>query len=172
MGLDWNSSKDLNDDRGSNRIESEVIFEKNSLIISQNFCVNATIGGEQKLIIEETTISEQSEEDLELEDSSVFFTETETIEEAPKNQDYTLIYAAPASPMRAPLLITVIARNLSDNDVLISIEDDDDVLVEEIVPANSELALTAQNAMFLRALALAPSQVQFFISVYHPTSKF
>ena len=172
MGLDWNSNKDTNDDRGNNRIESEVIFERNSLIIGQNFCVNATIGGEQKLIIEENSIIENTEEDSKLDDSSDFLHEIETVEEAPKHQDYTLIYAAPASPMRAPLLITVIARNLSDNDVLISIEDDDEVLVEEIVPANSELALTAQNALFIRALALASSQVQFFISVYHPTNPY
>ncbi|HWK23374.1 MAG TPA: hypothetical protein VNS08_10135 [Ureibacillus sp.] len=172
MGLDWNSSKDTNDSSGSNRIESEVIFDRNSLIICQKFCVNATIGGEQKLIIEEEPISVIDEEDPELDDSTEFFNETELVEEAPKNQDYTLIYAAPASPMRAPLLITVIARNLSDNDVLISMEDDDEVLVEEIVPANSELALTAQNALFVRALALALSKVQFFISVYHPTNPF
>lgn len=172
MGLDWNSNKDTNDDRGNNRIESEVIFERNSLIIGQNFCVNATIGGEQKLIIEDNTISENTKEDSILDDSSVFLHETEMVENAPKNQDYTLIYAAPASPMRAPLLITVIARNLSENDVLISIEDDDEVLVEEIVPANSELALTAHNALFIRALALASSQVKFFISVYHPANPY
>ncbi|MDI7742054.1 hypothetical protein QMK38_08560 [Lysinibacillus fusiformis] len=171
MGLDWNSNKDTNDDRGNSRIESEVIFERNSLIIGQNFCVNATIGGEQKLIIEENTITDNMPADSNV-DSSNFLFETETAEEAPKNQDYTLIYAAPASPMRAPLLITVIARNLSENDVLISIEDDDEVLVEEIVPANSELALTAQNALFIRALALASSQVQFYISVYHPTNPY
>jgi len=171
MGLDWNSNKDTNDDRGNSRIESEVIFERNSLIIGQNFCVNATIGGEQKLIIEENTITDNMPADSNV-DSSNFLYETETAEEAPKNQDYTLIYAAPASPMRAPLLITVIARNLSENDVLISIEDDDEVLVEEIVPANSELALTAQNALFIRALALASSQVQFYISVYHPTNPY
>lgn len=172
MGLDWNTNKDTNDDRGSNRIESEVIFERNSLIIGQNFCVNATIGEEQKLIIEENNVSNNNEEASSFEDSSVFLHETNTVEETPKNQDYTLIYAAPASPMRAPLLITVIARNLSDNDVLVSIEDDEEVLVEEIVPAHSELALTAQNALFLRALALSTSQVQFFISVYHPTSSY
>ncbi|MCM3388463.1 hypothetical protein [Ureibacillus chungkukjangi] len=172
MGLDWNSNKDTNDDRGNNRIESEVIFERNSLIIGQNFCVNATIGGEQKLIIEEDSITENNQEDTTIDDSSNFFPETDTVEEPPKNQDYTLIYAAPASPMRAPLLITVIARNLSDNDVLISMEDDDEVLVEEIVPANSELALTAQNALFIRALALEESHVQFFISVYHPTNPY
>ncbi|QCR32689.1 hypothetical protein [Lysinibacillus sp. SGAir0095] len=172
MSLDWNSNKDTNDNRGSNRIESEVIFERNSLIIAQNFCVNASIGGEQKLIIEENTIANTTEEDINFDDSSTFLLETEMVEEAPKNQDYTLIYAAPASPMRAPLLLTVIARNMSDNDVLISIEDDDEVLVEEIVPANSELALTAQNALFIRALALATSQVQFFISVYHPTNPY
>lgn len=171
MGLDWNSNKDTNDDRGNSRIESEVIFERNSLIIGQNFCVNATIGGEQKLIIEENTITDNMPADSNV-DSSNFLYETETAEEGPKNQDYTLIYAAPASPMRAPLLITVIARNLSENDVLISIEDDDEVLVEEIVPANSELALTAQNALFIRALALASSQVQFYISVYHPTNPY
>lgn len=172
MGLDWNTNMGTNDDRGSNRIESEVIFERNSLIIGQNFCVNAMIGEEQKLIIEEKNDTNHMEEASNFEDSSIFFHETGTVEEAPKNQDYTLIYAAPASPMRAPLLITVIARNLSENDVLISIEDDEDVLVEEIVPARSELALTAQNALFLRALALSRSQVQFFISVYHPTSSF
>ncbi|MFC7686848.1 hypothetical protein [Ureibacillus sp. GCM10028918] len=170
MGLDWNSNKDTNDDRGSNRIEGEVIFERNSLIIGQNFCVNATIGQEQKLIIEDNNVSNKNEEKFE--ESSVFFQEMETVEEAPKNQDYTLIYAAPASPMRAALLMTVIARNLSDNDVLISIEDDEEVLVEEIVPAHSELALTAQNALFLRALALSSSKVQFYISVYLPTNSF
>ena len=172
MGLDWNSNKDTNDDRGNNRIESEVIFERNSLIIGQNFCVNATIGGEQKLIIEEDSITDSVAGDPSPDDSSNFFLEADNVEEAPKNQDYTLIYAAPASPMRAPLLITVIARNLSDNDVLISMEDDDEVLVEEIVPANSELALTAQNALFIRALALVASQVQFPISVYHPTNPY
>lgn len=72
--------------------------------------------------------------------------------------------------MRSPILITVIVRNLSENDILVSIEDEQDALVEEVAPVNSELALTAQNANFVRALALAPSEVQFFINVFHPTN--
>ncbi|RUL51270.1 MULTISPECIES: hypothetical protein [Lysinibacillus] len=152
-------------------IESEVISDRNSLIISQTFSVNAIVGAEQKLVIEEVTIVEEEEYELITDDeSSVFQAEIEIAENTTIRQDYTLIYAAPATPLRSPLLMTVIARNKSDNDVLVSIEDDHDAIVEEIVPAHSELALTAQNVNFVRALALEPSQVQFLISVFHPTS--
>ncbi|RHW38295.1 hypothetical protein D1B33_05250 [Lysinibacillus yapensis] len=169
MGLDCNSNKEKKNAE-HNRIESNVIFENNSLIISQSFCVNATVGGDQNLVVEEKPLFHSDQQPFNTEDSSAFLDESLLPTEKSSPQDYTLIYAAPALPILAPLLITVIARNLSDNDVLISIEDDEEVLVEEIVPANSELALTAQNALFVRALALSQSKLQFFINVYHPTN--
>lgn len=169
MGPERKANYEGNEESHSNRIESEVIFDRNSLIISQKFCVEATVGAEEKLIIEKVVISED-DDTLQFNESS--FYEEEIQEEVKIRQDYTLIYAAPANPMRSPLLMTVIAKNLSDNDVLVCLEDDAEILVEEIVPAQSELALTAQNALFLRALALSPSQVQFFISVFHPTNLF
>lgn len=170
MGPERKANYEGNEEELSNRIESEVILDRNSLIISQNFCVDATVGAEEKLIIEKVVITEEDGEPIELNESSYF--EEVVKEEIKIRQDYTLIYAAPATPMRSPLLMTVIAKNLSDNDVLVCMEDDADILVEEIVPAKSELALTAQSALFLRALALSPSRVQFFISVFHPTTLF
>lgn len=170
MGNQQKASELWNDDRRNNRIVSDIVVDRNSLIINQNFCVNAIVGAEQKLIIEEVAIFDDEVEPSSEEESTEFEEEVELIENTPIRQDYTLIYAAPATPMRSPLLMTVIAKNLSDNDVLVSIEDEQDALVEEVVPANSELALTAQNANFVRALALAPSQVKFFINVFHPTN--
>lgn len=170
MGEQQDTSKFWNDNQKNRRIESEIVIDRNSYIINQNFCVNAIVGAEQKLIIEEIAIYEEEEEPFTEDESIEYEEEIEITENVTIRQDYTLIYAAPAMPMRTPLLITVIARNLSQNDVLVSIEDEQDALVEEVVPANSELALTAQNANFVRALALAPSKVQFFINVFHHTS--
>lgn len=169
MGLDCNSNKNSNNEQQQScRIESNIIFERNSLIIAQNFCVNAAVGGEPELIVEQNLIPDS---ELQLaEESSSYYEETDRSQGQSKPRDYTLIYAAPALPMSAPLLMTIIAKNLSDNDVLVSMEDDEEVLVEEIVPAQSELALTAQNALFIRALALSRSQVEFFICVYHPAN--
>ncbi|MFP3918832.1 hypothetical protein U5N28_13605 [Lysinibacillus telephonicus] len=169
MGEPKKSSEPWNDGGKIGRIESEIVIDRNSLIINQKFCVNAIVGAEQKLIIEEVPNLDEEWELTAEEDSFDFQEEIEITENIPIRQDYTLIYASPSSPIRSPLLMTVIARNLSENDVLVSIEDDQDALVEEVVPANSELALTAQNANFIRALALAPSHVQFFINVFHPT---
>ncbi|SOC05971.1 hypothetical protein SAMN05880501_104148 [Ureibacillus xyleni] len=167
MGEQQFSNKNINNDNKQNQIESEVILDRNSLIISQTFTVNAIVGAEQKLVIEEIVMEEVDDE----EESTVSEHEVEIeieIADTTIRQDYTLIYAAPATPMRSPILMTIIARNLSENDVLVSIEDEHDVIAEEVVPANSELALTAQHANLVRALALAESQVQFVISVFHP----
>ena len=166
MGEQQSSKKYVENNCNQKPIESEVIRDHNSLIISQTFCVNTIVGAAQKLVIEEVIIEEVEEDD----DENEIEIEIEMDENSSIRQDYTLIYAAPETPMRSPILITIIARNLSDNDVLVSIEDDHEVLVEEVVPANSELALTAQHACLVRALALAESQVQFVINVFHPIS--
>lgn len=176
MGEQQSSKENLEKDC-KQQIESEVIRDHNSLIISQTFCVNAIVGAAQKLIIEEVIIEEVDDEvdELEDEDESMDNGEQEVeieieLDDSTIRQDYTLIYAAPETPMRSPILMTIIARNLSENDVLVSIEDDSEVIVEEVVPAKSELALTAQHACLVRALALAESKVQFVINVFHPIS--
>lgn len=169
MGFERNLNTEGNDGQPINRIESEILIDRNSLIISQNFSVNVMVGAEQNLVIEETEMMDEENENNPFSNTS---DEDETLEEVVVQKDYTLIYSAPSETFRKPLLITIIASNLSENDVLVSIEDEEDAIVEEIVPAHSELALTAQNAMYIRALALVPSQVKFFISVFHPTSPF
>lgn len=171
MGKQRGSGKEWNNESDNKRFDNEVIIDGNSIIICQNFCVNAMVGGEQNLIIEEVDIVNE-EKLFTNEESSHFEVEEEPKEVTPVRQDYTLIYGAPTDAMRSSLLMTVIARNMSENDVLVSIEDDVDALVEEVVPAKSELALTAQNALFVRALALLPSRVKFYISVFHPTSSY
>lgn len=168
MGFERNLNTEGDAGQPINRIESEILIDRNSLIISQNFSVNVVVGAEQNLVIEEL---ESGDEDNENEFPSIPNSD-EKVEEVVVQKDYTLIYSAPSEAFRKPLLITLIASNLSENDILVSIEDEEDAIVEEIVPARSELALTAQNAMYIRALALVPSEVKFFISVFHPTSPF
>lgn len=169
MGFQRSSNKDCNNDGRNNRIDSEVIIDRNSLIISQNFCVNTIVGGKQTLVIERLPMPEEVDSFTD-DESTLFEEETETNEEVTIRQNYTLIYAAPTEPIRAALLMTVIARNLSESDVLVSIEDADEALVEEVVPAKSELAITVQNATCVRALALDASRVQFYISAYYSTN--
>lgn len=167
MSSQRRSSKDWQDGNRNDRFDNDVIIDRNSLIIEQNFCVNAIVGGEQTLIIEEVP---QEDELLTSGESSMYQEEIEATNDVTIRQSYTLIYRAPSEPIRASLLLTVIARNQSDNDVLISIEDAEGDLVEEVIPTKSELALTIQNAVCIRALALSASRVQFFISAFYPTS--
>lgn len=173
MGYQRGSNKSGSDENRNSRIDSEVIIDRNSLIISQNFCINATVGGQQKLVIERLPMPEDAEL-YTLDESTLFQEETETEIEVEKTEkvtiNYTLIYSAPTEPIRAALLMTVIARNLSENDILVSIEDTDETVMEEVVPAKSELAMTVQNATNVRALALDASRVQFYISAYYTTN--
>ncbi|MBM7607484.1 hypothetical protein JOD29_000721 [Lysinibacillus composti] len=168
MSSQRRSSKDWQDGNRNDRFDNDVIIDRNSLIIEQNFCVNAIVGGERTLIIEEVP---HEDELLTSGESSMFEEKIETAnDDVTIRQSYTLIYRAPSEPIRASLLMTVIAKNQSENDVLISIEDAEGELVEEVIPTKSELALTIQNAVCIRALALSASRVQFFISAFYPTS--
>lgn len=143
------------------RIESDVMIDRNSLIIGQNFCINALVGSEQTLLIEKAP-----DDSLDSEDEDSLDVENEFVVQ----QEYTLVYVAPVESIRSAILMTVIARNLSENDVLISIEDADETFTEEIVPARSELAVTVHNGNCIRALALTQSRVQFYVSVYYSTT--
>ncbi|MFJ8235730.1 hypothetical protein ACIQ34_08280 [Ureibacillus sp. NPDC094379] len=165
MSSQRRSSKDWQVGNRNDRFDNDVIIDRNSLIIEQNFCVNAIVGGEQTLIIEEVP---QEDELLTRGESSSYQEEIEATNDVTIRQSYTLIYRAPSEPIRASLLMTVIARNQSENDVLISIEDAEGDLVEEVIPTKSELAITLQNAVCIRALALSASRVQFFISAFYP----
>lgn len=159
MSFQNNSNKGA--DSGSRRIESDVIIDRNSLVIGQTFCVNALIGGEQTLVIEEIPVdSEDGTVDIESLDENEFLIQ----------QEYTLVYAAPIETIRSAILMTVVARNLSENDVLISIEDADEEFTEEIAPAKSELAITVHNGVCIRALALTQCRVQFYVSVFYSTN--
>lgn len=161
MSFQSNSNKD--EQPGSRRIESEVIIDRNSLIIGQIFCVNALIGSDQTLLIEKVP-----NDSLESDESSLQEDSLGSSNEIIIQQEYTLVYAAPIETIRSAMLMTVIAKNLSENDVLVSVEDADETYTEEIIPAKSELAITVHNGVCIRALALAESRVQFFISVFYP----
>lgn len=124
----------------NDRIDSEVIIHCNSLVIRQDLCVDAIVRGDEPPTTGQPTIL----------------------------QDGTIIYAYPIDPVRPLLLMSVIARNLSQNDVTVSIDNGEEALVEATVAANSEVALSAPDARLLIASAPAPSRVQFFITVFHP----
>lgn len=163
MSFQNNSNKDGG--TGSRRIESDVIIDRNSLIISQNFCVNALVGSEQTLLIEKVP-----ENSLDAEGNPIHEEDLDAELEYIVQQEFTLIYVAPIEAIRSAILMTVVARNLSENDVLISIEDADEEYTEEIVPARSELAITVHNGNCIRALALSQSRVQFYVSVFYTTT--
>lgn len=163
MSFKNNSNKDGGN--GSRRIESDVIIDRNSLIISQNFCVNALVGSDQTLLIEKVP-----ENSLDAEGDPIHEEDLDAELEYIVQQEFTLIYVAPIEAIRSAILMTVVARNLSENDVLISIEDADEEYTEEIVPPRSELAITVHNGNCIRALALSQSRVQFYVSVFYTTT--
>ncbi|MGR6008920.1 hypothetical protein [Bacillus cereus] len=80
----------------------------------------------------------------------------------------------PTDPVR---LMTVIARNLSNNFVSVAIQrsaasglDIPPVtLADATATPNSEVVLSAPNANRLIASAEVPSRVRFFITIFHPT---
>lgn len=163
MSFKSDSNKDGH--QSSRRIESEVMIDRNSLIIGQNFCLNTLIGSEKTLLIEKVTETDISIDEDTLHDESLNASNEIVIQ-----QEYTLVYAAPIETIRSAILMTVIAKNLSENDVLISIEDADETFTEEVVPAKSELAITVHNGVCIRALAIVQSRVQFFVSVFYSTN--
>ncbi|WP_142286620.1 hypothetical protein [Bacillus thuringiensis] len=79
----------------------------------------------------------------------------------------------PTDPIR---LMTVIARNLSNNFVNVAIQRSAPsgldippvTLANATATPNSEIVLSAPNANRLVASAEVPSRVRFFITIFHP----
>lgn len=83
------------------------------------------------------------------------------------------IFKHPGDPIRPWRLLTVIARNISQNFVNVEIQRDVEsngeiTLADAVVPPNSEVALSAPEANKLIASASSPSRVLFFITVFYP----
>lgn len=136
------------------RILSDTVIHCDSLIIRQDFCVNATVGVAPFPDGDDVTIQQFIE-------NTIF--------------QFTPGVLLSTDPTR---LITVITRNLSNNFVNVAIQRsaplNSDILPVTLVHAtaspNSEVVLSAPNTNRLVASAKVPSQVQFFITVFHPTA--
>lgn len=133
----------------NDRINSEVMIHCDNLMIRQDFCVDAIVG-----------VAPPSDE--------------VTVQQLIQNTIFR--YApgsgfAPTDPIR---LMTVVARNRSNNFVDVAIQrtvQSDSIpptLVDATVSPNSEVSLSAPNANRLVASASAPSRVRFFITVFLP----
>lgn len=135
----------------NDRIISDAVIHSDLLIIRQDFCVDATVGVAPPP--DGVTIQE--------------FIENTIFQYAPGVD-------LPTTPLR---LMTVIARNLSNNFVNVAIQRsaplNTDIppvtLANATATPNSEIALSAPNANRLIASAEVPSRVRFFITIFYPT---
>lgn len=135
----------------NDRIVSDAVIHSDSLIIRQDFCVDATVGITPPP--DDITIQQ--------------FIENTIFQFAPGND-------IPGDPIR---LMTVIAQNLSNNFVKVAIQrsaplgsDTPPVtLANATATPNSEVVVSAPNSNRLIASAEVPSRVRFFITVFHPT---
>lgn len=135
----------------NDRIISDAVIHSDLLIIRQDFCIDAIVGVAPP-------------------------PDGVTIQELIANRifQYAPGDTLPIPPLR---LMTVIARNLSNNFVNVAIQraaptslDIPPVtLADATATPNSEVALSAPNANRLIASAEAPSRVRFFITIFHPT---
>lgn len=133
------------------RIISDVVIHSDSLIIRQDFCVDATVGVTP--LPDGVTIQQLIE-------NKIF--------------QYAPGVLLPANPIR---LMTVIARNLSNNFVNVAIQRSTPpnldippvTLADVMATPNSEVVVSAPDANRLVASAEIPSRVLFFITVLHPT---
>ncbi|GCF66925.1 hypothetical protein BC2903_07440 [Bacillus cereus] len=136
----------------NDRIISDAVIHSDSLIIRQDFCVDATVGVAPPP--DGVTIQQ--------------FIENTIFQFSPGVGDI------PGTPLR---LMTVIAQNLSNNFVKVAIQrslpsglDIPPVtLADATATPNSEVALSAPNANRLIASAEVPSRVRFFITIFLPT---
>lgn len=134
----------------NDRIISDAVIHSDSTIIRQDFCVDAIVG--IKTATDSVTIQQFIE-------NTIF--------------QFTPGVLFPRDPIR---LMTVIARNLSNNVVNVAIEHspplDSDIppvtLVDAAIPPNSEVVVSAPDANRLFASAEVPSRVRFFITVFYP----
>lgn len=135
----------------NDRIISDAVIHSDSLIIRQDFCVDATVGVAPPP--DGVTIQQLIE-------NKIF--------------QYAQGKDIPIPPLR---LMTVIARNLSNNFVNVAIQraapSNLDIppvtLADATATPNSEVVLSAPNANRLIASAEVPSRVRFFITIFHPT---
>ncbi|OPA35242.1 hypothetical protein [Bacillus cereus] len=135
----------------NDRIVSDAVIHSDSLIIRQDFCVDATVGVE--IPPDGVTIQQ--------------FIENTIFQFAPG-------IILPVDPIR---LMTVIAQNLSNNFVKVAIQHSAPLnsdtppvtLANATATPNSEIVLSAPNSNRLIASAEVPSQVRFFITLFFPT---
>ncbi|MDA2738638.1 hypothetical protein PDQ75_26220 [Bacillus cereus group sp. Bc015] len=135
----------------NDRIISDAVIHSDSLIIRQDFCVDATVGVAPPP--DGVTIQQLIE-------NKIF--------------QYAPGELLPTAPLR---LMTVIARNLSNNFVNVAIQRSAPsgldippvTLADATATPNSEVALSAPNANRLIASAEVPSRVRFFITIFFPT---
>ncbi|PEL84504.1 hypothetical protein [Bacillus wiedmannii] len=135
----------------NDRIISDAVIHSDLLIIRQDFCVDATVGVAPPS--DGVTIQQ--------------FIENKIFQYAPG-------VLLPGDPIR---LMTVIARNLSNNFVNVAIQRSSPpnldippvTLADATATPNSEVVLSAPDANRLIASAEVPSRVRFFITIFLPT---